>query len=74
MLPGVALRDAIKNGAASGKPVKPPNLGAAPAGSKRMCANCKWFRSAGVRGGNCRLYGGYRVKAGDVSDSYTPRG
>lgn len=69
----MALRDAIKNGAASGKPVRPPNLGAAPAGSDRMCASCRYFKGGGLRGGKCRLYGGYPVRANQVSDSYAPR-
>lgn len=69
----MALADAIKQGAASGKPVRPPNLGVAPPGSKRMCASCTYYRAQGLRGGACRLYGGYKVGPGMVSDSYRAR-
>lgn len=69
----MALADAIKQGAASGRPVRPPNLGAAPPGSKRLCAACTYFVSKGLRGGVCRLYGGYKVGPGMVSDSFRPR-
>lgn len=69
----MALADAIKAGAASGKPVRPPNLGVALPQSKRMCAACRYYRSGGLKGGACRLYGGYPVRANQVSDSFRPR-
>lgn len=69
----MSLADAIRNGAASGKPVRPPNLGVAPKGSSRVCAGCQYYVSRGLRGGACRLYGGYPVRPNQVSDSWKPR-
>jgi hypothetical protein len=68
----MALADAIRQGAASGKPVRPPNLRAAEPGGK-SCAGCKYYVNRGLRGGACRLYGGYPVKPYQVSDSFRPR-
>jgi hypothetical protein len=67
----MALRDAIKAGAVSGGPVRPPNLRMADGG--QMCASCRYYRPAGMGKGVCRLYGGFPVRPQQVSDSFSPR-
>lgn len=68
-----ALADAIKQGAASGEQVEPPNLRAAGPGGV-ACAGCKYFKVRSVRGdGACRLYGGFPVNARQVCDSFRPK-
>jgi hypothetical protein len=68
-----ALAEAIKQGAASGKQVRPPNLRSAEPGGA-ACANCRYFKLRSVRGdGACRLYGGFPVNARQVCDSFRPK-
>lgn len=64
----MALPEAI---AKRGETSKPPNLrtGKPP----RICANCKYYRPKSLTAGVCRLYGSYRVQAGQTCDSYSPK-
>jgi hypothetical protein len=39
------------------------------------CGGCRYFKVQDVAGrGACRLYGGYPVSAGQVCDSFRPKG
>jgi hypothetical protein len=68
-----ALAEAIKQGAASGKQVRPPNLRAAGPGGV-SCGACRYFKLRSVRGdGACRLYGGFPVNARQVCSSFRPK-
>jgi hypothetical protein len=67
----MALRDAMKQGAVSGRQVRPPNLRASDGSG--LCAACRYYRPAGMGKGVCRLYGGFPVRPQQVSDSFTPR-
>jgi hypothetical protein len=67
----MALRDAMRKGAVSGRQVRPPNLRVAESG--QMCGNCRYYRPAGMGKGVCRLYGGYPIRPQQVSDSWRGR-
>lgn len=62
-----ALRDALKQpGSVTGRP---PHLRASTRPA-RSCASCAYYKALSVTEGACRLYGGARVKSGQVSDSW----
>lgn len=63
-----ALREALQ-AQAKGKS-KPPRLRVASRPA-RSCSSCTYFKAKALNGsGACRLYGGFPVKAGQVSDAW----
>lgn len=56
----MALKEAIRS-----RTTRPPNLRQGT--SSRSCGTCQFFRA-----GKCSRYGGFRVGAGQVCDSWAP--
>jgi hypothetical protein len=69
----MALADAMRQGAAQGSQQQPPGL--RPGMGGEACGGCRYFKVQDVAGrGACRLYGGFPVSAGQVCDSFRPKG
>lgn len=66
-----ALNDELMKpkAAGGGGAQSPPNLRSASR-PERSCGSCTYYKPLGLTEGACRLYGGARVKSGQVCDSW----